>query len=266
MTKTHLIKPEAISEVFIANDYLIVHETQKKRAFQRAGNPPVYVNLTSTEGVSAVVLHPDQIERRDLFDAIEGVTVGATIYHSSNLRLFPKRQHTGKNEIAYGIPVEFASETALRNFLRVYEGQQLQTGESEAAVADDAPTSYETTAEVRIGQDAFRDQLLRYWRGCAVTGIECTPLLRASHIKPWRNASDAERRDHYNGLLLAAHLDAAFDQGLISFDDAGYMLLSPRLSATDRSRLHFDSPLRLRTVDSRHKVYLAYHRTNVFKA
>ena len=68
----------------------------------------------------------------------------------------------------------------------------------------------------RVGQDVFREALLSYWGGrCAVTGVAEPRLLRASHIKPWAKCeTDAERLDVYNGLLLAAHLDAAFDGGL----------------------------------------------------
>ena len=54
-------------------------------------------------------------------------------------------------------------------------------------------------------------------------------LLRASHIKPWRAASGAERLDKFNGLLLTPNLDLAFDQGLISFDDHGQILLGEDL-------------------------------------
>lgn len=39
-------------------------------------------------------------------------------------------------------------------------------------------------------------------------------LLRASHAKPWKDSSDAEHLDVYNGLLLAVHLDALFDRGI----------------------------------------------------
>ena len=38
----------------------------------------------------------------------------------------------------------------------------------------------------------------------------------------------------YNGLLLAAHLDAAFDAGLIDFDDAGQIRFADRFSPADR--------------------------------
>ena len=53
-----------------------------------------------------------------------------------------------------------------------------------------------------------------------MTGLAITALLRASHIKPWADCeTDAERLDVYNGILLAPHLDAAFDRGFITLRD-----------------------------------------------
>lgn len=79
-------------------------------------------------------------------------------------------------------------------------------------------TEIERLVVQRIGQDLFRADLLEYWEGrCAITGLAVPALLRASHIKPWADCeSDAERLDVFNGLLLAAHFDAAFDAGLIT--------------------------------------------------
>lgn len=70
----------------------------------------------------------------------------------------------------------------------------------------------------RVGQNLFRDGLLDLWEGrCAVTELSVHALLRASHIKPWADCeTDAERLDVYNGILLAPHLDAAFDRGFSS--------------------------------------------------
>ena len=73
----------------------------------------------------------------------------------------------------------------------------------------------------RVGQYIFRNGLLDYWDGrCAVTKLSVAELLKASHIKPWKDCdSDAERLDVFNGLLLAPNLDAAFDLGFITFAD-----------------------------------------------
>src|SRR4029077_11594397 len=114
----------------------------------------------------------------------------------------------------------------------------------------------------RVGQDVFRDALLAYWGGrCAVTSVVETRLLRASHIKPWaRCETDAERLNVYNGLLLAAHLDAAFDVGLISFSDDGRILLSAQFTHGDREALGIHDQLALRRVSPGHLPDLAWHR------
>jgi hypothetical protein len=84
----------------------------------------------------------------------------------------------------------------------------------------------EAVVKARIGQGRFRDSLIAYWSTCAVTGCMEESLLRASHIKPWADASLAERLSLYNGLLLSPTLDACFDSGYASFDDGGKILIS----------------------------------------
>jgi putative restriction endonuclease len=132
--------------------------------------------------------------------------------------------------------------------------------EFEAAVAGLGDTETEQLQRVRIGQDHFRRALLRYWEGrCPLTGITEPALLRASHIVPWAVcASDAERLDVHNGLLLAAHWDAAFDAGLVSFDDDGAALFSPILGGAARTALGMPPLL---TLMDGHRATLAWHRT-----
>lgn len=127
-------------------------------------------------------------------------------------------------------------------------------------------TEAERLVVQRLGQDIFRDALLVYWGGsCPLSGISHPRLLRASHMRPWAAcASDAERLDVHNGLLLAAHLDAAFDAGLVSFDDAGALLVSPALEAADAERLGLAGLQRLEGLRPAHLPYLLFHREWVF--
>lgn len=126
-------------------------------------------------------------------------------------------------------------------------------------------TEREATVRQRVGQDLFRRGLLALWHGrCALTGLSVPELLRASHAKPWRDATDEERLDVYNGLLLTAHLDAAFDTGLVTFTVSGKLKLSPRLGASEVRVLGLDrpwAPLKLRL---QHVPYLQYHNDKVF--
>ena len=114
----------------------------------------------------------------------------------------------------------------------------------------------------RIGQETFRDALMQYWNGrCPLTGIGDPALLRASHIIPWAKCqSDAERLDVHNGLLLAAHWDAAFDARLVTFDDDGAALVSDALSAAARAALEIDSVPRLTGLTPGHRKSLEWHR------
>jgi hypothetical protein len=124
-------------------------------------------------------------------------------------------------------------------------------------------TEAERLVVQRVGQDVFRDGLMAYWGGrCPLTGITEPALLRASHIKPWaRCESDAERLDVHNGLLLSALWDAAFDKGLVTFEDDGAPRFAPGLSAEASAALQWRAPLSL---TAQHKVRLFWHRHNVF--
>ncbi|KAF0106267.1 MAG: hypothetical protein FD146_2694 [Anaerolineaceae bacterium] len=98
-------------------------------------------------------------------------------------------------------------------------------------------TTRQAIIRSRIGQGQFRAELVEYWQGCSVTGCSNIELLRASHIKPWRDSSNSERLDKYNGLLLIPSLDACFDLGLISFSEEGNILLSSELDDSTSQRL-----------------------------
>jgi hypothetical protein len=136
--------------------------------------------------------------------------------------------------------------------------------EFEAKVKD-LPNSTETERLViqRIGQDIFRAGLMDYWQGrCSLTGITDMALLRASHIVPWKDCtSDAERLDVHNGLLLSALWDAAFDRGLVTFDDEGHPQFSPSLSDEARTELRWQSAIQL---TDKHRKRLAWHRARLF--
>lgn len=101
----------------------------------------------------------------------------------------------------------------------------------------EAPTEGERTAKIRLAQSFFRQMVLTaYQDRCCVSGNPVRELLVASHILPW--ASHPEHRvNPRNGLCLSRLHDAAFDRGLIAFDDDYRLLVSRRL----RDRLSNDA-------------------------
>lgn len=130
------------------------------------------------------------------------------------------------------------------------------------------PTTTEAERLVvqRVGQNIFRQGLLEYWEGrCAISGLAVPELLRASHIKPWADCeSDAERLDVYNGLLLAPHLDAAFDRGFITVAEDGEVIVAAALDEAARATLGLVGPLHVSTMHEQHRAYLPWHRGRVF--
>lgn len=118
----------------------------------------------------------------------------------------------------------------------------------------------------RIGQGQFREDLLNLWGGrCAVTQFDVIPLLRASHIKPWRDSDNAERLDAFNGLLLSPAYDAAFDAGYISFEDDGRLMFCSDLEGDRARTLGIDPAARVVGIRPQHGMYLQHHRGQVFR-
>ncbi len=118
----------------------------------------------------------------------------------------------------------------------------------------------------RVGQDLFRAALMAYWKqSCAITGIREPTMLRASHAKPWAVAEDHERLDVHNGLLLAVHLDVAFDKGFIAVADDGEVLVSAALPRREREVLGVDAPRRVVDLRPAHIPYLRWHRDRIWQ-
>ena len=99
----------------------------------------------------------------------------------------------------------------------------------------------------------------RHGHACAVRKCALRDFLRASHIKPWKHSTQKERLDPANGLLLSANIDILFDKGFVSFNDSGLMLISSRLSKTEKRALGLSGRLR-RKPDEQQRLYLAQHR------
>ena len=78
---------------------------------------------------------------------------------------------------------------------------------------DMGPTFKEQLIKARRGQGVFRSNVLLTEETCRVTRVGDPKHLRASHIKPWKVANDAERLSGFNGLLLSPHIDHLFDKG-----------------------------------------------------
>lgn len=217
-----------------------------------------------------LVVHPGFLEVADKLRALGVDTVEPPrSYVNAHLREFPEyiaphRKTVGRHGFALGV-----SDSNLAATIALLDGaSRLETDDGPVRVvapAEDPLTEKERLQAARIGQGDFRNALIAAWDGtCPLAGVDHLPLLRASHIKPWRDSTNAERLDPFNGLLLAVHVDALFDRGLISFEDNGTLLISSTLSQDNLDRLGVVRGAVIAGLDARHGAYLAHHRAHCF--
>lgn len=120
--------------------------------------------------------------------------------------------------------------------------------------------------------------MANYDHACAFCGLRAkkpvqSSLLVASHILPWRNATDHERLDPANGLALCGTHDRAFDWGFMTLDESLRIVIShtilehyepaPRIEA-DFLALHGASVQRGSDFTPPNAAYLEHHRSQVF--
>jgi predicted restriction endonuclease len=117
----------------------------------------------------------------------------------------------------------------------------------------------------RIGQGIFRTKLLEECHACPVTSISDDRILIASHIKPWSVSDNKERLDPKNGLLLTPTFDKLFNDGFISFDDDGTMIISSSLSYFTMDNLGLAENKKYSVPTKGREKYLKYHRENIFR-
>jgi len=124
----------------------------------------------------------------------------------------------------------------------------------------------EQLREARKGQGAYRQRLMEESAECIITRVNDERILIASHIKPWSVSDDTEKIDHNNGLSLTPTYDKLFDQGFISFEDDGTILISPYISPLNVKKMNLAQGRKYTVPPSdARKAYLAYHREHIFK-
>ncbi len=136
--------------------------------------------------------------------------------------------------------------------------------ETAITYADDlTKTEKETLVSARRGQGKFRAQLLRREHRCRITGVNKPEHLVASHIKPWRSASNEQRLDPENGFMLTPSIDHLFDKGFISFENNGEILLADVADRASMERMGVigkGAPKNIGLLTEGQKTYLDWHR------
>lgn len=248
------------------------------RRYQTINNKIVYVKTSNDPDntpakTNPLVIDPELVGSKKQIDKIDGVKVNwDKSFHNSNIGKFSEELN-GKTPIGYGFDVKVDSVLALEKLLNIIDetvdkssvSNPLDDIEKQSHSLPSEKTTRKAVVDARVGQGPFREDLFTLWgERCAVLEITTSAMLRASHIKPWKDSDNKQRLDKYNGLLLSASLDLAFDAGLISFKDTGEIIISPLFADAHMCAIYPD--MKLKNVFQENKPYLAYHRQHVFKA
>ena len=128
-----------------------------------------------------------------------------------------------------------------------------------------AETESEVKTKLRLGKQQFRKKLLPLWDGkCALCSIDRSELLMASHAKPWKDSTNEERLDPFNGVLLCRNHDALHTNGLIAFDGQGKLAISSMIHHQDYVKYDLEPGLGI-PIHQENKNYFKWHRKNIFK-
>ena len=231
-------------------------------------NQTVFVKVGTSR--QPLVVHPDNLSRYGKLAAIPGVVGEQPLkfYHNSTMRSFPERLNRGQAATKFGIAFGLRDSETLRSLLLELCGapsSMLADDLDQIERLDVSETEKRELRNTRIGQGRFRDELVREFGGlCQLTGISQPDLLRASHIKPWRDSDPIERLDPDNGLLLAANADALFDRGYITFDQGGKILVSPVLQRGELTTLGLNDEMRIELRSEQRALYLRFHLEKIF--
>ena len=161
---------------------------------------------------------------------------------------------------AFGVERKYWLSSDMNDLTSILDDLAINEIQSSLNITD---TEREQLTMARVGQGIFRKNLIEAWKTCCVSGCDYTPVLRASHIKPWSLSTNDERLDVNNGLLLIPNLDVLFDKGLISFEDSGEMLISPVLTEDVIRTLGCGTSIRVK-LRAGNIPYISWHRENLF--
>src|SRR5687767_3882247 len=134
--------------------------------------------------------------------------------------------------------------------------------EDDAALSE---TDRQAIVLARRGQGLFKTRVQRLESRCRITHVDRPEHLRASHCKPWRDATNEERLSGENGLLLTPSIDHLFDHGFIGFEDNGKLIISPVAHRPSLRRMGIETEkiVNVGGFTGGQKQFLDFHRNSV---
>jgi putative restriction endonuclease len=126
--------------------------------------------------------------------------------------------------------------------------------------------------KTRVNQSVFRQVVVANYSGrCAISKIDISDFLVASHIIPW-SKDEKERLNPENGICLSSLYDKAYDKGYIGINEKFEVILSNALKKKAKEtyyKNYFEflagSKIMLPQKYYPNKAFLQYHMDVIFK-
>ncbi len=146
--------------------------------------------------------------------------------------------------------------------LDVWERRLEEQVETDISVTE---TDREAIVRARVGQGLFKQRVMQIEMSCRITGVDNLSHLVASHCKPWRDATNEERLNGENGLLLTPSIDHLFDRGFIGFENSGDLIISPVAHRPSLQKMGVETnrSLNVGKFTEGQRQFLDYHRNSV---
>jgi putative restriction endonuclease len=255
----HYVKGNIVAISIAVEDCILASKPSNLQAHSRWNDEGYLVKLQYHELETSVNI-------REKFDAI-----------SSLLPIkYSPIQNSSKGNQGYLYPCN--EELAIKLLELISESNIYQINEEQLELSVDevrrtenhtlspiiAETESEVKAKIRLGQQKFRKSLIPLWDGkCVLCDISLSELIRASHSKPWKDSTNAERLDPYNGVLLCCNHDALYDKGFITFDGQGNLHISSKISSDDYLKFGLNPTAKIK-IHPNNKTFFKWHKKNIF--
>lgn len=230
------------------------------------GNSIVHKDLTYSEAIEKVILDNDgYASLKYIYENLEKYRRKTGETPDKTIQAIVQRDNRF-TRIAKGV----YALTDFVNKLENSDDKYIEFNDGEAVIKNIARGETEkiVSQKIRVGQNDFRQALLKSLKKCPITQLDEKRLLIASHIKPWVYCDNNERLDIKNGFLLSPLFDKLFDKsvGLITFTPQKEILISNKLSKENIQRLGIvhrqiieDLPV------SGREEFLEYHKKYIFQ-
>lgn len=232
-----------------------------------------YIRWWSTDVVTTAEIHI-------IHPTAKHITIGEGSHYSGRTRIAISLKDVAVFENTYGKLTRKNSKTYVKyddeafNMLQLVAGdwehvifdQDLELIQSVDSLLDASSLSdYERKSLVkqRIGHSFFARKVKERAENMCQINTNIIRNLIASHIKPWAVSKNYEKVDIANGLCLSPSFDGLFEDGLISFNDDGSIIING-LSESEISAYGLLGTESIKVATGQSK-YLAWHRANKLK-